>query len=144
MLFLIRRLGAVALVFASVMAFLRLPYPASHAVSSLGLFMGLVLWLTKSRKVILRFGRLTWTQSEFCRHFLISGDTGCGKTTSGFHNILVQITRRVPNWGGLVLGVKGDEHRFLEVLANTHQREADVLHLQVVDDACQSHRRYRL
>ncbi len=95
------------------------------------IFLGLVLWLKKTRSVVVRFGRLTWTQGELCRHFLITGDTGCGKTTSGFHPILVQITRSVPNWGGLVLGVKGDEHAFMTELAEAHGRTHDLVHIQV-------------
>ncbi|WP_411845729.1 type IV secretion system DNA-binding domain-containing protein [Roseibacillus persicicus] len=81
--------------------------------------------------MILRIGSLTWTKEELCRHILITGDTGSGKTTSGFQPILLQITRNVPNWGGLVLGVKGDEHRFITELAHAHNRENDLIHLEV-------------
>jgi hypothetical protein len=29
-----------------------------------------------------------WTENELCRHVLITGDTGCGKTTPGFNPML--------------------------------------------------------
>ena len=86
---------------------------------------------TKSGKVVLKFGNLKWTLEDLCRHILITGDTGSGKTTSGFHPILVQVTRNVPKWGGLVLGVKGDEHRFIQELAESHGRSHDVIHLKI-------------
>ncbi len=91
----------------------------------------LLVSLAPRRRVILRFGALTWTVEELCRHLLITGDTGSGKTTSGFHQILVQLTRNVADWGGLVLGVKGDEHMFIKELADAHGRTEDVIHLQV-------------
>lgn len=90
----------------------------------------------RSRKVILRIGSLTWTEEELCRHFLITGDTGSGKTTSGFQPILIQLTRNIPNWGGLVLGVKGDEHRFVTELAKAHGRGDDLIHLEVRPPDC--------
>jgi hypothetical protein len=93
--------------------------------------MGLGSLLFKKREVVLRIGPLTWTQQELCRHILVTGDTGCGKTTSGFHPILVQLTRNIPNWGGLVLGVKGNEHEFMAELLEAHGRSHDLIHLRV-------------
>ena len=40
----------------------------------------------------------------------------------------------MPNWGGLVLGVKGDEHEFIEELTEAHGRSHDVIHLQIRPD----------
>ena len=97
---------------------------------------GYCVLLHKPRKVVLRLGTLTWSKEELSRHFLITGDTGSGKTTSGFHQILVQLTRNVPDWGGLVLGVKGDEHRFITELADAHGRSHDLIHLQVRPEGC--------
>ena len=109
--------------------FLPSPWSESLAWGSVLVAIALIAW--KPRKVILRLGGLSWTKEEFCRHVLITGDTGSGKTTSGFHPILVQLTRSVPDWGGLILGVKGDEHAFVEELLSAHGRVGDLIHLQV-------------
>ncbi|MBK1884407.1 type IV secretion system DNA-binding domain-containing protein [Luteolibacter pohnpeiensis] len=99
--------------------------------------LAIVAW-PKPRKIVLKFGPLTWTREELCRHILITGDTGSGKTTSGFQPLLVDLTRRVPDWGGLVLGVKGDEHRFIKDLLENAGRESDLIHLQVRPPDCSS------
>ncbi len=109
----------------------KLPHPLNWITLILTSAGGFCVLLYKHRKIVLRFGVLTWTQQELCRHILITGDTGSGKTLSGIHPIIIQITRNIPNWGGLVLGVKGDEHRFIQQLAQTYQRQDDIIHLQV-------------
>ena len=109
------------------------PSPYHWGVFWTGAALGVIaaLNINKPRRVILRIGSLTWTREEVCRHILITGDTGSGKTTSGFHPILLQLTRSEPTWGGLVLGVKGDEHRFARDLLTAHGRAHDLIHLQV-------------
>ena len=109
----------------------RLPFPNNLGVFAVTSIASIWVLFYKHRKVVLRFGHLTWTKEELVRHVLITGDTGSGKTTSGLHPILHQLTASIPNWGGLVLGAKGDEHRFITELAQTHGREADLIHLQV-------------
>lgn len=104
-----------------------------------GACLAIAVLLKKHRRVVLRIGSLTWTREEVCRHILITGDTGSGKTTSGFHPILVQLTRNEPNWGGLVLGVKGDEHRFAAELLAAHGRSHDHIHLQVRPESQSTH-----
>lgn len=96
-----------------------------------GLLAAVAVAAAKPRHIILRLGSLAWTREELCRHVLITGDTGSGKTTSGFHPILGQITRNEPDWGGLVLGVKGDEHRFVTDLLTAHGRINDLIHIEV-------------
>lgn len=110
---------------------LQLPYPTNKFAIIITAIGGFCVVCTKPRKVILKFGKLTWTQEELCRHIMITGDTGSGKTSSGFHPVLVQLTRNVPNWGGLVLGVKGDEPRFIKELAQAHGRTNDLIEIQV-------------
>ena len=95
---------------------------------------GATFLLVPGRAVILRIGHLTWDEHELCRHFLITGDTGSGKTTCGINLILDQLVRTVPDWGGMILGVKGDEHRFASQLASEHGRSLDLIHLQVRPD----------
>ncbi|MDB4465209.1 type IV secretion system DNA-binding domain-containing protein, partial [Akkermansiaceae bacterium] len=127
-----RLLTATSLAGLGVGGFLHLPPPYHWAAAILGAGTGLSALLpTTERKVILRIGPLTWTKEEFCRHFLITGDTGSGKTTSGLNPILLQITQNVPNWGGLVLGSKGTEHHFIGDLLKFHGRSADHVHLKI-------------
>ena len=96
-----------------------------------------LLWgvFAPSRRTVLRLGWLSWTEAELCRHFLITGDTGSGKTTRGINVLLRQLTCNVPNWGGMVLGVKGDEGRLMTRLAELQGRGQDILHLQVRPDS---------
>lgn len=110
---------------------MHLPHPWHWAVFALSAVGGFCVLLYRHRNVVLRFGKLTWTKEELCRHILISGDTGSGKTKSALQPILIQLTKSLPDWGGLVLGVKGDEHRFMMELGETHGRKDDIIHLQV-------------
>lgn len=116
-----------------------IPAPYHWGAFWTGAALGIIAALRKRKRVILRIGSLTWTREEVCRHILITGDTGSGKTTSGFHPILVQLTRNEQNWGGLVLGVKGDEHRFAAELLAAHGRSQDHIHLQVRPESQSTH-----
>ena len=80
---------------------------------------------------IVRYKHLKWKPGEFTRHWLITGDTGVGKTTSGFNPLLHQISVSRPNWGGLILGAKGDEHFFALEHAAGHGRKEAVCVLEV-------------
>ena len=53
------------------------------------------------------------------------------QATSGFHPILLQLTQSVPNRGGLVLGVKGDEHAFVQEALRMINRHHAVVVLKV-------------
>ena len=92
---------------------------------------GYCVLIRKPRRVVLRYGGLTWTVQEIARHVLITGDTGRGKTTSGFHSILYQLTENIPDWGGLVLGVKGNESEYIRDLMEHHGRIDDVIEIKV-------------
>ena len=107
------------------------PLPMSNVLAGMHFLGGFVIVLAPVRQAILSIGHLKWTKNELCRHVLITGDTGCGKTTSGFHPILLQLTRNVPNWGGLVLGVKGDEHAFVQEALRMINRHHAVIVLKV-------------
>lgn len=120
-----------------IASFLQAPYNfAAFLLSAAG---GYCVLLVKTRRVILRFGRLTWTLEEVVQHILITGSVGCGKTTSGFHSILFQLTKNVPNWGGLVLGVKGNESEFVRELLQHHHRQHDLIELVVRPEDASTH-----
>jgi len=76
--------------------------------------MVLIKWQPDLSKkdYIVQYKNLKWLPGEFTRHWLITGDTGVGKTTSGFNPLLHQISVSRPNWGGLILGAKGAQHFF--------------------------------
>ena len=131
---------ALALGFFAVWLFAWPPMPpkqiglspaGARAVAAIIALLGFIVAVAPHRKAVMHFGHLTWTQQELCRHVLITGDTGCGKTSSGFNNILVQLTRSIPNWGGLAVGVKGDETEFLAELLGHHGRVSQLVTLQV-------------
>ena len=56
---------------------------------------------------VARLGGLTWRRNQFCRGWLITGDTGSGKTTSGVNQLAHQVFQNEPTWGGLCIDEKG-------------------------------------
>ncbi|MDZ4815697.1 MAG: hypothetical protein SGI71_05475 [Verrucomicrobiota bacterium] len=71
------------------------------------ILMGGLLGKSKPDGTIVQLGGITWNMDQFCRHWLITGFTGSGKTAAGLANILLQLSQNVPNWGGLCLDQKG-------------------------------------
>ena len=59
------------------------------------------------RNVVVRMKGLVWTREDFCRGWLITGDTGSGKTRSGITPLLHQIFQNEPGWGGVCIDDKG-------------------------------------
>ena len=41
----------------------------------------------KPKKYVAKLGNLTWRRNQFCRGWLITGDTGSGKTSSGINQL---------------------------------------------------------
>ena len=113
---------------------LYLPAPLHWLPLLGGAALGAAVLMRRPKAVVLKIGSLTWTKEELCRHVLITGDTGSGKTTSGLQTILVEVTKRVPGWGGLVLGVKGDEHLFISDLLTASDRGKDHIDVRVRPD----------
>jgi hypothetical protein len=58
--------------------------------------------LQKPKKhIVVRLAGFSWTRDDFCRGWLITGDTGSGKTRSGITRLLYQVFQNEPTWGGL-------------------------------------------
>ncbi|MDQ6912074.1 MAG: hypothetical protein M3128_04285, partial [Verrucomicrobiota bacterium] len=105
-----------------------------------------VLWLTalvvlivhssdrRRHRIVLRLGGFKWTRGDFCRGWLITGDTGSGKTRSGITPVLFQVFQNEPTWGGLCIDDKGLYWETLTEMARHFGREDDLILLQVRPD----------
>ena len=78
----------------------------------------------------IKLGKLKW-ELKHLAHVLILGQTRRGKSSSGFSQLMYQMSRFDKRWGGLVLGVKNTEHVFYEDLFRTMKRLDDVKVLMV-------------
>jgi len=67
----------------------------------------LVLAPGPQQTYVARLGKLTWRRNQFCRGWLITGDTGSGKTSSGINQLAHQVFQNEPTWGGLCVDEKG-------------------------------------
>ena len=94
-----------------------LSVPASWIVAAI--FAGIAAYAATAKgnavknKFIVRLKGFAWTREDFCRGWLITGDTGSGKTRSGINQLLFQVFQNDPNWGGLCIDDKGG---YLETL----------------------------
>jgi hypothetical protein len=96
----------------------------------------LILFTSKTHsRAIVRLAGLKWTRADFCRGWLITGDTGSGKTRSGITPLLFQIFQNEPTWGGLCIDDKGIYWETLAEMARHFGREHDLILLQVRPDA---------
>ena len=91
----------------------------------------------KSR-VVVRLAGFSWTRGDFCRGWLITGDTGSGKTRSGITPLLFQVFQNEPTWGGLCIDDKGLYWETLSQMAKHFGREDDLILLQVRPDGAAS------
>lgn len=87
---------------------------------------------------LIRLKGFKWSERDFCRGWLITGDIGSGKTTSGILNILAQVFANQPGWGGCVIDEKGNFHQTLNQMAAAFGRERDLLVLSVRPPGCGS------
>ena len=64
--------------------------PALLGLATLLLIMAVRLLVLPPKRIcrVARLGRLTWRRNQFCRGWLITGDTGSGKTRSGINQLL--------------------------------------------------------
>ena len=112
--------------------------PASLVMASaFGLLAGFALTLpaaARKRKVIVQLSGLSWTREDFCRGWLITGDTGSGKTRSGITPLLYQVFKNEPGWGGVCIDDKGLYWETLSEMAAHFNRQNDLILLQVKPD----------
>lgn len=91
-----------------------------------------ILLTPRNRKShVARLGGLTWWRNQFCRGWLITGDTGSGKTSSGINQLAHQVFQNEPTWGGLCIDEKGVYWETLAAMARHYGREHDLIHLQI-------------
>ena len=89
-------------------------------------------------RVVVRLAGFSWTRGDFCRGWLITGDTGSGKTRSGITPLLFQVFQNEPTWGGLCIDDKGLYWETLSQMAKHFGREDDLILLQVRPDGAGS------
>jgi hypothetical protein len=83
---------------------------------------------------VAKLGGLVWKRNQFCRGWLITGDTGSGKTSSGINQLAHQVFQNEPKWGGLCIDEKGVYWETLAGMARHYTREHDLIHLQIRTD----------
>ena len=93
-------------------------------------YMALVSRRSKAPPIVKLKG-LSWSREDFCRGWLITGDTGSGKTRSGITQLLYQVFQNEPNWGGLCIDDKGVYWETLKEMAVHFNRQNDLILLQV-------------
>ncbi len=105
-------------------------------------FVGLACWqiacgywaLCEARgrpRPILHLGGFAWSMNDFCRGWLITGETGSGKTQAVINNMLWQVTMNCPNWGGICIDDKGLYWETLSTMFRAFGREKDLILLRV-------------
>lgn len=94
----------------------------------------LALLRSSTNSPIVELAGLKWTRADFCRGWLITGDTGSGKTRSGITPLLYQVFQNEPGWGGLCIDDKGLYWETLCEMARHFGRENDLILLQVKPD----------
>jgi hypothetical protein len=80
---------------------------------------------------ILQIGGLKWTMDDFCRGWLITGRIGTGKTTAAINQMLWQVSKNCPTWGGVCVDDKGLYWATLSSMFRHLGRENDLILLQV-------------
>jgi hypothetical protein len=127
--------------FTQLKAHIHLPYfqnevkPVKFAAGILLLILAIwVLLKSRGKSPVAKLGGLTWKRNQFCRGWLITGDTGSGKTSSGINQLAHQVFQNEPKWGGLCVDEKGVYWETLAAMARHYHREHDLIHLQIHDD----------
>jgi type IV secretory pathway TraG/TraD family ATPase VirD4 len=112
--------------------------PSTTVIAALCIVAAALFIIHRSRSstkdVVVRLAGFTWTRDDFCRGWLITGDTGSGKTRSGITPLLFQVFKNEPTWGGLCIDDKGIYWETLSEMAKHFGREDDLILLQVRPD----------
>jgi hypothetical protein len=113
-----------------------LPTPYRWAVAATFVIVGFFALVVPERRpaVVAALKGLRWKRSQFCRGWLITGDTGSGKTSSGINQLAHQVFRNEPRWGGLCIDEKGAYWETLKGMAAHYGRLADLIHVQIRPD----------
>ncbi len=84
---------------------------------------------------VCRLSGFSWSMNDFCRGWLITGDTGSGKTFA-LRRVMHEVFRNTKKnpWGGVLIDEKGDEVRALLEIAAHYRRSDDVLLLETRPD----------
>jgi hypothetical protein len=92
-------------------------------------------WARRDRirksKTILHFGGFKWNRNDFCRGWLITGETGSGKMLAAINNMLWQVTQNCPDWGGICIDDKGLYWETLSTMFRALGRGKDLILLKV-------------
>ena len=104
-----------------------------------GILLALIaVWLLfiprNPKACVARLGGLKWKRNQFCRGWLITGDTGSGKTRSGINQLLFQVFQNDSKWGGCCIDDKGIYWETLVEMSKTFNRRDDLILLQVKPD----------
>ncbi len=92
--------------------------------SSCVLFAAFALLVPEpKRRIVAQLKGVRWKRSQFCRGWLITGDTGSGKTSSGINQLLHQVFQNEPCWGGLCIDEKGVYWETLKAMAVQPHRQ---------------------
>jgi hypothetical protein len=83
---------------------------------------------------ILRLGGFSWSLEDFCRGWIITGETGSGKTLGGINTMLWQVSKNCPNWGGVCVDDKGLYAQTLDAMLRRLGRRDDLIVLEVRPD----------
>jgi hypothetical protein len=109
--------------------------PVSLAFGILLVIMAVrLLFNPKRNPHVAKLGGLVWKRNQFCRGWLITGDTGSGKTSSGINQLAHQVFQNEPTWGGLCVDEKGVYWETLAAMARHYAREHDLIRLQIRAD----------
>jgi type IV secretory pathway TraG/TraD family ATPase VirD4 len=109
--------------------------PSTTVIAALCIITAALIIIHRSKRstkrIVVRLAGFTWTRDDFCRGWLITGDTGSGKTRSGITRLLYQVCHNEPTWGGLCIDDKGIYWETLSQMARHFGREDDLILLQV-------------